>query len=258
MTSNRALDITGEVYGKLTAISRTSNKNNNGCYIWLFKCSCGEEVLRDIGNLRFRRDCACCKSCKLKAISARTTTHGMSQKGNKTYKSWSKIKERCFNKNDQDYYNYGALGIIMCDEWRNDFKAFYDHIGDPPDANRRYSVDRIENELGYVPGNVRWATDSQQARNKARSKVNKTGVTGVHWDTKTWPSGNRSTVYAKAVWTDDVKQYSKCFNTEKYGKDVAFNMACEYREMMIAKLNAEGAGYSPNHGKDKVARQETL
>ena len=64
MTSNRALDITGEVYGKLTAISRTSNKNNNGCYIWLFKCSCGEEVLRDIGNLRFRRDCACCKSCK--------------------------------------------------------------------------------------------------------------------------------------------------------------------------------------------------
>ena len=95
----------------------------------------------------------------------------MSKKGNKAYKSWAKIKERCFVETNKDYYKYGAIGITMYEGWRNNFQAFYDHIGDPPNTNEAgYSIDRIENSLGYVPGNIRWATDYQQARNKSKHK----------------------------------------------------------------------------------------
>ena len=262
-TSNRALDITGEVYGQLTAICRTENKNNNGCYIWLFNCSCGNEVLREIGNLRssrYRRESAKCNNCSLLALGKRSTTHGMSYKGHKTYKSWTKIKERCFTETNKDYYKYGAVGISMYAEWKDNFQAFYDYIGDPPDKESRYSIDRIENSLGYVPGNIRWATDFQQARNKSKHKSNKTGVTGVQWDNKVWPCGKKSTLYAKAMWKEDRKGKSKCFNTNVYGKEEAFRLACEYRDKMIEKLNAAGAGYSPNHGKDLmlVLSGETL
>jgi hypothetical protein len=245
------LDITGEVYGQLTAIRRTENKNNNGCYIWLFRCSCGNEVLREIGNLRSRRDSAKCDTCNLRALSDRSKTHGMSHKGNKTYKSWAKIKERCFIQSNKDYHKYGAIGITLYEPWRSDFQAFYDYIGSPPEDGEKYSIDRIDNNLGYVPGNIRWATIYQQARNKSKSKSNKTGETGVQWDNKIWPCGTKATLYAKACWKESGLNKTKCFNTNTYGKEEAFRLACEYREMMIARLNADGAGYSPDHGKER-------
>lgn len=92
-----------------------------------------------------------------------TRKHGM--KGTKEYKAWDSIKQRCFNPNHKDYARYGGRGIVMCEEWRHDFMAFFAHIGHAPAAD--YSVDRINGNLGYQPGNVRWADYVTQARNRS-------------------------------------------------------------------------------------------
>jgi hypothetical protein len=165
------------------------------------------------------------------------------------YKSWTKIKERSFNKNDPCYPHYGAKGVVMCDEWVDDFLAFYQHIGPKPDDGNRYSVDRIDNTLGYEPYNVRWATYAQQARNKnGLSKANKTGVIGVSWEDKLHPNKVNSTMYAVAQWkTINGKPRKKSFSVKKYGEELAFFMACEYRDYQIDLLNLQGAGYTDQH-----------
>lgn len=82
---------------------------------------------------------------------------------------WSSAKQRCFNPKHEEYENYGARGIIMCPEWRSSFVAFFEYIGPRPSPN--HTLDRIKNERGYVPGNVRWALSEVQQRNKRTSKL---------------------------------------------------------------------------------------
>jgi hypothetical protein len=82
------------------------------------------------------------------------------------YQSWHAIKTRCLNKNSKDYARYGAKGIGICDEWRDSFQAFYSHVGPRQPGT---TIDRIKNSLGYIPGNVRWATGTEQAMNKTNN-----------------------------------------------------------------------------------------
>ena len=93
------------------------------------------------------------------------------------YSSWAGMKQRCYNKNAPFYKYYGGRGIIICDEWLHSFEAFYKHIGPRPTPN--HSVDRIDNDGNYAPGNVRWATHSEQMLNtrhnasRLREKIKK-------------------------------------------------------------------------------------
>lgn len=97
----------------------------------------------------------CSKSCAL-------TIHG--GVGKEGYGSWKGMIDRCHNASCRDYKNYGARGIAVCDEWRNDFNAFISYIG--PRPSPKHSVDRYPNNNGnYEPGNVRWASQKQQTRN---------------------------------------------------------------------------------------------
>jgi hypothetical protein len=73
---------------------------------------------------------------------------------------------RCENPNDQAYPRYGGRGITVCPEWRADFAAFLRDVGRRP--NPELSIDRIDNDRGYEPGNVRWATAKQQANNRRK------------------------------------------------------------------------------------------
>jgi len=254
----RTLDITGEVYGQLTAISNTWEKNNNGSYIWNFECSCGNTLKREIGNIRFRPESATCTGCFRKKMAVHKTTHG-TPKNDKVYISWRKIKERCFNPNDPCYPRYGAVGLTLCDEWKDNFPAFRDHIGQPPKDGKRYTVDRIDNSLGYVPDNIRWATGEQQSRNKGKQLNNTSGASGVNWEDKMWPCGKNFTRYAVAQWKGlDRRNNKKCFSAKKYGEELAFFMACEYREQQINLLNLQGAGYTEGHGKVKSITGATV
>lgn len=90
-----------------------------------------------------------------------TYTHGM--RNTPLYAIWCAIIQRCTNPNDPAYPNYGGRGITICDQWRHDFVAFRDHVGDPPPD---LTLDRIDNDRGYEPGNVRWATRAEQNRNR--------------------------------------------------------------------------------------------
>jgi hypothetical protein len=92
------------------------------------------------------------------------------------YKVWEGIIQRCTNPKNCNYPKYGGRGIDVAPEWRNDFLSFYNYIGRKPSA--KHSVDRIDNNKGYVPGNVRWATYLEQAHNKRNSlKCEINGVT---------------------------------------------------------------------------------
>ncbi len=87
--------------------------------------------------------------------------------GTKEYRTWKHIKGRCFTKSDYKYPDYGGRGITMCDRWRYFFVKFLDDVGYAPDDS--YSLDRIDNNGNYEPGNVRWASASQQANNQRRT-----------------------------------------------------------------------------------------
>ena len=174
------------------------------------------------------------------------TIHGLH--GTKEYNAWRRIKSRCYNKNSKDYANYGGSGILMSPKLKDSFVDFLAEIGNQPDYLTKWSVDRIDNTLGYIEGNIRWATDEQQARNKGMRVDNNTGKTGVYWNKMKF-------TFAVATWYeyvgDMLKQKSKSFSTNKYGLLPAFAMACKYREDKIKELNSLGYGYSENHGKTK-------
>lgn len=100
-------------------------------------------------------------------------THGLSRKQGESfpvYRAWQSMKARCHNKTNKDFYLYGARGISVCNEWRNDFAAFYKYIGNRP--SKKHSLDRYPNKNGdYEPENVRWATQLQQAQNVRKNVV---------------------------------------------------------------------------------------
>lgn len=98
-----------------------------------------------------------CKACK--------RIYDLNRSG--TRLSWQSMKNRCYNKNYSDYYNWGGRGIKVCTRWLK-FEHFLEDMGERPDGT---SLDRINNALGYEPGNCRWATPKEQARNSRANKI---------------------------------------------------------------------------------------
>ena len=91
--------------------------------------------------------------------------HGRS--GSKEYKAWLAMKCRCSDSRRHNAHRYVGRGISVCAAWDNDFRAFFDHVGLAPSPF--HSLGRIDNDRGYEPGNVRWETASEQARNRGTS-----------------------------------------------------------------------------------------
>lgn len=98
------------------------------------------------------------------------------------YLRWNQMRQRCENPKQKDYPNYGGRGIQVCERWRKSFADFAEDVGMPPAPS--YQLDRVDNDRGYEPGNVRWATRSQQHRNK-RSSIN-IEINGVTRSLKEW------------------------------------------------------------------------
>jgi len=122
------------------------------------KCSCGTTKVITLQSLKRGASKSC--GCLLKET---TTKHGMWK--SPEYNTWAKIKQRCHNPKDRAWHNYGRRGIKVCKEWRRSFEVFFAYVGKRPSAN--HSLDRYPNNDGnYEPGNVRWATASEQRLNK--------------------------------------------------------------------------------------------
>jgi hypothetical protein len=102
--------------------------------------------------------------------------HGMYYSS--VYRAWQDMKTRCYSKAYHGHKRY--KNRYVCDEWKDNFKLFYDHVSKLENYNKEgYSLDRINNEDGYRPGNVRWATAHEQVTNTRVRKDNKTGYIGV-------------------------------------------------------------------------------
>lgn len=105
------------------------------------------------------------------------------------YKIWGHIKERCFKPSSAAYRHYGGRGITMYEPWINDFMAFYNYVGKRPSPE--HTIDRINVDGNYEPGNIKWSTRKEQANNKRpRTWVsNKTGYIGVYKQGDEWRAG---------------------------------------------------------------------
>jgi len=176
----------------------------------------------------------------------RKVKHGLS--GSKEYKCWMGMKSRCYNKEAPNYHKYGAIGIEVDSTFVNDFAAFIAEVGMMPDSVNRWTIDRIDGSLGYLRGNIRWATAEQQTRNRRMQDNNESGVTGVYWT-----KGVCGNTYAVSSWYEMIdgklKQRHKSFNTTKLGLMPAFSKAVLCRISEMNRLNSSGYGYSDTHGK---------
>ena len=158
--------LVGKRYGKLTVISIVED-NSKRDRIWLCECDCGEYKNIPTGSLNCGNSTSC--GCgRLDGLLKSITTHGQSKKGKKTpeYVAWCSMKSRCYSKTNGSYDNYGGRGVKVCDRWLSSFENFFEDMGLKP--GDEYSLDRYpNNDTGdYEPGNCRWGTDEQQARNK--------------------------------------------------------------------------------------------
>lgn len=253
MVGKAAKDLTGLEFGRLSVIKLLGKHPTRTGLLWEAICSCGKikEVCSSDLLDGSTKSCGCLekevREKHMAEFSNKYSVHGWT--GTKEYQSWKRIVQRCTNPTHPDYEVYSKIGI--CEEFKNSFLAFLEEIGEVPKNGARWSVDRIDNTKGYVKGNIRWATDKQQARNKGMYSNNKSGVTGVHL----LEAGSKR--YWVATWKDLAtgKSRSKYYSIKTLGDEFAFFAACETRDIMLRRLNLLGAGYSEKHGiKEKETK----
>jgi len=153
------IDLTGQTFGRWTVLEFKGQAK------WLCRCSCGTEKVVGGSSLR-RGNSTSCGCFQREDVSRRTRTHGHKAGGKYTpeYIAWANIIARCENPKHKAYPNYGGRGITICGRWRESFESFLADVGPRPSDDN--SLDRIDNDGHYEPGNVRWATISEQAKNR--------------------------------------------------------------------------------------------
>lgn len=150
------LDLIGKVFGQWTVLFE-SKRSKDKKTMWQCLCSCGTEKPVKAYTLLKGTSVSC--GCTSRTI------HGLSQNCS-TYTSWAAMKKRCLNPKTAFWDDYGGRGIIVCDRWMN-FKNFYEDMGLKPEG---LSLDRIDNDKGYYPGNCKWSTSIEQRANQRESK----------------------------------------------------------------------------------------
>lgn len=150
-----------EKRNRLTLLRILPERSPSNHIVGEWGCECGDTTRVALTRVRNGTTKSC--GCLNREASDRAhTTHG--RRKTPEYSSWIAMNARCGNPRHKDYPRYGAKGITVCDEWRKSFESFFSHIGERPHGT---TLDRIDWKKGYFPGNVRWATPIQQARNRA-------------------------------------------------------------------------------------------
>lgn len=149
----------GDVFGRWTVTRSERVASRVAC-----RCSCGTEKEVNIYNLIAGKSISC--GCSL-AENSGARTHGLSK--TPEYQIWKAMKARCYSVKHKNYAEYGGRGIKLCAEWVDDAAAFIAHVGNRPSES--HSIDRIDCNGDYDPGNCRWVTQQAQMRNTRRSHI---------------------------------------------------------------------------------------
>lgn len=153
----RKYELAGKRFGKLYVLKLTSDKTSNR-HKWLCKCDCGNTYMANTSDLVSGH----AKSCGCNQHNGRKT-HGMSYTS--LHKRWRSIKDRCGNPLCKRYADYGGRGITICDEWEKDFTAFMEWALSHG-YEESLTIDRIDVNGNYEPGNCRWIPLKEQNSNK--------------------------------------------------------------------------------------------
>jgi len=158
----------GDKFGRLTIIGekeRIKRPGDSNTRTWVMvRCECGKEFKIALGAIVYGKTKSCgCLQKESYATGMGRKTHGLTR--TREYYIWVTMKARCFNPKATMYYAYGAVGITVCKRWADSFLHFLQDMGKSPTMG--HSLDRYPNQRGnYEPGNVRWATRSEQSRNR--------------------------------------------------------------------------------------------
>lgn len=156
---NNKYNMIGQKFGRLTVINELKERTKYGDKIYKCLCDCGNYVIA-VGTI-LRRGSK--KSCGCLNHEPKYKTHG--KHNTRLFKTLNRMKQRCYNKNTPNYKNYGGRGIVVCDEWLNNFMKFYNWaINNGYDDN--LTIDRIDVDGNYEPNNCRWITNLEQQNNK--------------------------------------------------------------------------------------------
>lgn len=173
----KATDLSGTTYGNLTVLRRDFSRTDCGPR-WECQCSCGKVKTLFATQLRQGKTTSC--GCKLpEEARARAITHGRSK--TPEYRSWCSMNSRCNNRGHHAYPHYGGRGITVCERWKS-FELFLADMG--PRPSLKHSIDRIDVNGNYEPGNCRWATTLEQ-RLSSRG-VRNVEINGVTRRLKEW------------------------------------------------------------------------
>lgn len=175
---SKAYDLTRQRFGKLTVIQKATTKKS-GQLRWECICDCGNKIETESWSLRkgLTKSCGCFALEHRRQPRLYQRTHGEGSNGKETteYKTWAAMLSRCNNPNHKAFAYYGGRGITVCASWHS-YENFLADMGRKPDPT--YSLDRIDNSLGYEPKNCRWADAKTQMNNRRPAHLDK--ATSVH------------------------------------------------------------------------------
>ncbi len=186
-------DCTGHRFGMLLVQSRSVNIHRRVC--WTCLCDCGNTVIVTAKRLYDGSKTSC--GCKGEREQHRETN-------SPEYRAWACMKTRASNPNRDEAHCYYARGITVCQEWNESFSAFLGYVGRRPSP--RHSIDRIDNNKGYMPGNVHWATREEQANNTSQNRwleIDGKRQTVAQWSKQSGTKYRTINTRLRAGWSED-------------------------------------------------------
>ena len=160
-------DLTGLRFGRLVVVARIGRTEHRDS-LWRCVCDCSIEKVVGRGTLVRGRTRSCGCLSRDRAIEVHTT-HGHARVNNhsRTYRVWTSMWSRCTNPKTVCWVDYGGRGISVCERWKS-YKNFLTDMGEAPP---NLSLDRVDNDKGYMPDNCRWATQGEQSINKRNNRL---------------------------------------------------------------------------------------